>query len=99
MPQPLRQEYLIAYDIEDNKIRTRVYKELLKYGLTAVQKSVFWGYLTNAELNSVKRYLQDRLKQTDRVFITHSNFNSRGHHFFMGHAITDFQDWEETGVI
>ena len=32
--------WLICYDIEDNKERTRIYKCLLRYG-TSVQKSVF----------------------------------------------------------
>ena len=55
---PLRHEYLISYDIVDNKIRTYVFKELEKYGLKPAQKSVFWGYLTLAELNGIKRLLQ-----------------------------------------
>ncbi len=96
---PLRQEYLVSYDVEDNKIRTRVFKELGKHGLKAVQKSVFWGYLTLAELETVKRYLNDSLNKMDRAFITHTNFNGRGQSYFVGHQKEDFKDWEETGVI
>lgn len=96
---PLRQEYLISYDVEDNKIRTGVFKELGKYGLRSVQKSVFWGYLTLAELNAVKRYLDDVLDTNDKAFITHSNFNARGQSYFIGHKKNDFEDWEEAGVI
>ena len=103
MVYPLRQEYLICYDVEDNKTRTRIYKELCKYGLLAVQKSVFWGYLTFAELNSIQRYLLEKLgnppANADKAFITHSNFNGRGQSFFVGHAPTDFRDWEEFSVI
>ena len=96
---PLRQEYLISYDVEDNKIRNRVYKELGKYGLRSVQKSVFWGYLTLAELEAIKRYLSNGLEKTDKAFVTHTNFNGRGQSYFIGHQENDFSDWEETDVI
>ena len=95
----LRQEYLISYDIEDNKIRTKLYKSLLGYGLRGVQKSVFWGYLSNAELQSVKRDLLANLKETDKVFITRSSINSRRYSFFMGHPDNDFTDWHDNYVI
>ncbi len=96
---PLRQEYLISYDVEDNKIRTRIFKELGKYGLRSVQKSVFWGYLTLAELEAVKRYLKNSLEKIDKAFITHTNFNGRGQSYFIGHQKEDFRDWEENYVI
>ena len=96
---PLRQEYLISYDVEDNKIRTRVFKELNKHGLKAVQKSVFWGYLTMAEVEAIKRYLSRSLEKMDKAFITHTNFNRRGQSYFIGHEKSDFRDWEETLVV
>ncbi len=99
MANIIRQEYLVSYDIEDNKIRTKVYKELLKYGLQPVQKSVFWGYLTKAELFSVNRYMSSRLHKCDRAFITHSNFNRSGNHFLIGYNESEFKDWKETDVI
>ena len=99
MTYPLRQEYLISYDIEDNKIRTKIFKELQKYGLCSVQKSVFWGYLTLAELESTKRLFLDELESMDKAFITHTNFNGRGQSFFVGHRKEEFKDWPETHVI
>ena len=99
MTYPLRQEYLISYDVENNKIRTGIFKELIKHGLKPVQKSVFWGYLTLADMEAIKRYLNAELKSADKVFITHTNFNGRGQSYFIGHNDTDFKDWEETGVI
>lgn len=96
---PLRQEYLVSYDVENNKTRTRIFKELNKYGLKSVQKSVFWGYLTRAELEAIKRYLNKSLKKIDRAFITHTNFNGRGQSYSIGHRKDDFSDWEETLVI
>ncbi len=99
MNYPLRQEYLISYDVEDNKLRTRIFKELGKHGLKPVQKSVFWGYLTLAELESIKRYLNADLEKTDKILITHTNFNGRGQSYFIGHREEDFRDWEENLVI
>lgn len=99
MTSPLRQEYLISYDVEDNRLRTRIFKELGRYGLKAVQKSVFWGYLTQAEVAAIKRYLKTSLEKMDKVFITHTNFNGRGQSFFIGHDAADFRDWKETHVI
>ena len=96
---PLRKEYLVSYDIEDNKIRNYIFKELGRYGLKATQKSVFWGYLTMAELSAVKRCLNDKLESRDKAFITHTNFNGRGQSYFIGHEKEDFSDWKETEVI
>ena len=96
---PLRKEYLVSYDIEDNKIRTNVFKQLEQYGLRPVQKSVFWGYLTLAELNGVKRHLKDALDETDKAFITHTSFNNLRGSYFVGHTEKDFTDWEEAEVI
>lgn len=99
MSYPLRQEYLISYDVEDTRMRTRIFKELSKHGLNPVQKSVFWGYLTMAELKAIKRYLNAGLEKADKVFITHTNFNGRGQSYFIGHSDEDFRDWEENLVI
>jgi len=96
---PLRQEYLVSYDVEDNKTRGRVFKELGKYGLKPVQKSVFWGLLTLAELEAIKRYLRESLDASDKAFVTRTNFNGRGQSYFVGHHKHDFSDWKETDVI
>ena len=96
---PLRKEYLISYDIEDNKIRNYIFKELGGYGLKPTQKSVFWGYLTIAELLAVKRFFNSHLQATDKAFITHTNFNRRGQSYYFGHKKEDFSDWKETDVI
>lgn len=96
---PLRREYLVSYDVEDNAIRGRLFKELQRHGLRPVQKSVFWGYLTQAELQSLNRYLKEHLDETDKAFIVHSNFNGRGQNCFVGHPKEDFKDWEETLVL
>ena len=98
-PYPYRQEYLISYDIEDNKIRNKVYRELGKHGLKPVQKSVFWGYVSMAEMEAITRYLNSALGDSDKAFATRTTFNGRGHSYTIGHQAQDFSDWEETCVI
>ena len=95
----LRQEYLVSYDIENNKARTQLYKELSGFGLRAVQKSVFWGCLTIAELHAIKRSLQKYLDTQDKGFVIRSNFHGRGQSYFIGHNKEDFEDWRESDVI
>ena len=95
----LRREYLVCYDIEDNKIRSGIFKELEKYGLKPAQKSVFWGYLTLAELTAIKRYLKSNIQKTDKAFITRTNFNGKALSYVLGHEKKDFSDWVETDVI
>ena len=91
----LRQGYLISYDIEDTRVRNKLYKELLGYGLKGVQKSVFWGYLSRPEFIAIRRDLQKKLGARDKAFIVRSNFNGVGRNFFIGHHEDDFKDWEE----
>ena len=99
MAYQLRQEYLICYDIEDNRIRTKSYQELEKYGLQPIQKSVFWGYLTNAEFHSVHRYLEQMLGKRDMALITHACVAGRGQSSLIGYEREQFRDWDESGVI
>ena len=99
MSESLRSEYLISYDVEDNKIRRKIRKEVLKYGMTPVQKSVVWGYLTFAELQSIKRHLEEHIQGEDKAFITRTNFNGRGQSFFIGHNKEEFLDWKEYDVL
>ncbi|ABK89650.1 CRISPR-associated endonuclease Cas2 [Francisella tularensis] len=95
----LRKEYLIAYDIEDNKTRTIIYKQLLAYGLKAVQKSVFWGYVSIAELNAIKRLFDSSLTISDKVFITRVNMHEQKLDYSFGYDDKTFKDWDEYGHI
>ncbi len=95
----LRQEYLVCYDIEDNKVRTKMFKELRSQGLRHVQKSVFWGYLTKAELNSIRRFISEIMEEPDKALIAKTNLNGRGQSYLFGYASMPLQDWEENCVI
>ena len=95
----LREEYLIAYDIENNKARTVIHKQLLAYGLTAVQKSVFWGCITIAELNAVRRMFDGELGDNDKVFVTRVNMQEQKFSYSFGYHDKSFKDWDEYGSI
>ncbi|MGX9366968.1 CRISPR-associated endonuclease Cas2 [Desulfoplanes sp. PS50] len=94
-----RKEYLICYDIKDNKIRTKVFQELEKTGMKNVQQSVFWGFLSMAELNAVRRFTDSIIKKGDKALVTRTNFNGHGCSFLFGYCDEEFQDWKEHHVI
>lgn len=96
----VRLEYLVAYDIESNKNRSLIFKILEGYGLRAIQKSVFWGYLTNAEFQTIVRLVQYELDQNDKFLITRSKVKlSHLGTYWFGYMESDFEDWPEYGVI
>lgn len=65
----LYKKYLVCYDIENNKVRSRFFDELKDLGLIPLQKSVFWGDLSQAELQALQRLANDMLDaNTDKFF-------------------------------
>jgi CRISPR-associated protein Cas2 len=65
----LHNEVMVAYDIEDSKNRTKLFKKLKDISLKPIQKSVFWGHLNKAEEDSVQRLLKEYCQKTDKAFI------------------------------
>lgn len=53
----VRTGFFVAYDISDNKTRTKVFETLKDFGLKNVQESVFWGLLRVADREAVRRLL------------------------------------------
>lgn len=95
----LRKEYIVAYDIEDSKIRTSLHSQLLAYGLKSVQKSVFWGCITGAELSAIKIQFNNLLTNRDKVFITRVNMCEQKLDYSYGYNQSSFKDWDEYGNI
>lgn len=93
----IRNEYILAYDIEDTQVRTTIHKQLLAYGLRAVQKSVFWGYINLAELNAIKTMFEELLtKGADKVFITRVRMQPEKLDYSFGYDNqSTFKDWKE----
>lgn len=65
--------YLICYDIQNDKLRLKISKKLIAYGLYRIQYSVFLGELSGKLVAEVRQTLFDILKQanvaTDSVLI------------------------------
>lgn len=61
--------YLISYDIEDNKSRTKLFEELKDLGLLNIQKSVFYGELSKSEIKVVKELFKKLCDDEDRAFL------------------------------
>lgn len=88
----LRYQYLICYDIEDNRARRKIAALLLDLGLRHIQKSAFWGFLSSAEINSVVTEGHNLLKRTDKLLITPVSTRSK-HTYHLGHQDDEFADW------
>jgi CRISPR-associated protein Cas2 len=91
----IRNEYLICYDIQDNKIRDRFFKDLRAYGLKIVQKSVFWGFITNAELSAIKNMSKNIINNDNNKILIMKTAISKNNSYFFGYDNSDFKDWDE----
>ncbi|MDI9347684.1 MAG: CRISPR-associated endonuclease Cas2 [Methylacidiphilales bacterium] len=98
----VRTQYIIAYDVQDNKKREEIVSLLFDYGLFRIQKSVFWGYLSTAELNSISFQAKAVIGAHDedyflatRVMINKKDKKS----ILINYDNYNFNDWEESGTI
>ncbi|EDY86875.1 CRISPR-associated protein Cas2 [gamma proteobacterium HTCC5015] len=87
----LYQDVLVAYDIEDNKARSRVFEKLKDIGLKPVQKSVFWGCVLATEKKSIHRLLNGELEPTDRAFLIPMSQKQAQAAFIFGYATSPFK--------
>ncbi|ARR00217.1 CRISPR-associated endonuclease Cas2 [Campylobacter porcelli] len=67
--------YLICYDIEDNKNRTKLFERLKDFNLLPVQKSVFYGELSKADKIAIKALLHRHCSKSDKAIITSVNLD------------------------
>ena len=67
-------KFLVCYDIEENKSRTKFFDRMKDIGLVPIQKSVFYGDLNNAEMISIKKIAFELLNPaTDKCLIVKCN--------------------------
>ncbi len=60
----------VIYDIQENKIRTKVAKTTLESGLYRVQKSVFLGSINKTRLDELKMRIADVIdEEKDSIYI------------------------------
>ena len=65
----LEREVLVCYDIASNRSRTRLHDALEGLGLIAIQESVFWGFLRDAEVREATRLIAEHATRGDRGFL------------------------------
>ncbi len=84
----LYNEVMVCYDVEDNKVRTRLFGRLKDLGLRPIQKSVFWGHLNTAEERAVLRLFREELdKATDRAFLVRAPLAEVAERYSFGYEI------------
>lgn len=68
---PKRFEIFVTYDIEKDKTRNKISKRLMYFGLKRIQYSVFWGDVSEKDINEMKEYFKSiEYCGKDRVVIT-----------------------------
>lgn len=86
----LMREILVCYDIEDDRTRTKLFKGLKAIGLRSVQKSVFWGFVTEAERRAVWREVRTHVTNSwDRALVIPVKL-SQAREFSLGYPETTF---------
>jgi CRISPR-associated protein Cas2 len=61
-------EILVSYDIENNKIRSKLFDKLKDFGLRPLQKSVFWGRIRKPEEKLLISYINQNIGKADSFF-------------------------------
>lgn len=60
----------VAYDIKDDKIRTKVSRRLIYYGLVRVQFSLFRGYIPTKDKTTLEEELRELVDEgKDKIHI------------------------------
>lgn len=64
---------IIAYDIEENKKRNKIYDKLKDFSLNPIQKSVFFGNISALEEEKLFQWLKNELQsnKNDKLLILH----------------------------
>lgn len=55
--------HLISYDIQDDRLRIKIARTLIRYGLYRMQYSVFMGNLKERSLSAIRRELETFQKE------------------------------------
>ncbi len=95
----LLREVLVAYDVEDNKRRSRLHEALKDIGLQPIQYSVFWGLILGAEERAVKRLFRLELdRKTDKAFLVPVRTGGQSRVATFGYVVNPFEKPERYDV-
>ena len=59
----------VVYDISDDRLRGRLFKELKKAGLTHVQYSCFLGNLDESRIDELEQLAESLIEDTDACYL------------------------------
>ncbi|WP_456382983.1 CRISPR-associated endonuclease Cas2 [Persephonella sp.] len=92
----MKEIFLIAYDVKDDKRRNRIARELLLHGIR-VQYSIFELLLTQTQLKKLKRNLKIYINPLEDSIIIYKqskeeykNIKREGNQFSFGHIYDIF---------
>lgn len=72
--------YLVCYDITDNKLRKKIADRLFYYGLSRVQLSVFIGYVNDTHFTSMHDEIMEKMntenKTDDSIIFLRINYTN-----------------------
>lgn len=60
--------YLVAYDIEQDKVRKKLATRLLAIGLERMQKSVYLGTARKKSLDKLLAQFRDKIGPADKIY-------------------------------
>lgn len=90
--------YIVCYDVENDKTRSKFFDFLKDLGLEPIQKSVFYGQLTRAEIRCLKNKAHELLnKDSDCCLWLVCPLNPEDFKDFVGYqslSITEAEGYE-----
>lgn len=83
--------HLISYDIQDDRLRVKLAKSLIRYGMYRIQYSVFMGNITDRPLGKIRQVLAQLAQEAawsveDSVMILPLHQYSEEHVNFIGRS-------------
>jgi len=85
--------YLVCYDITDNKLRKKIADKLFYYGLSRVQLSVFIGYVNDIHFermhNDITQKMDEEKNATDSIIFLRINYTNLQKMIIFGNAKAD----------
>jgi len=87
----LHREILVCYDVECDKRRSKLFEALKDIGLRPIQKSVFWGDATRAEMKAIQREFKRLLDpHMDRAVVVDVHLRDSAARDAFGYSGADF---------
>ena len=93
-------KYLVCYDVSDNKRRKRFSDTLKDLGFIAMQESVFYGDIKNAEITALSNAVAELLDaKKDKCFWFACHLKPEEIRGCLGYANWNYMEPEGHGVI